>query len=220
VDPKKVIEVIDHRLHRKARTAYPNAELAIEAVGAAATLIAERFRIHEVSPSSEAGMLLYGAIHSNTQCLRGSVTSHRDIEASKWLEDVAFIPDSLLEGQFAARKEEIMSDLAAAIVRESKRYEHESGPYVIAQLEFSGAGQLINGRLTDLTDYSRRLGARTMLNLVDIATGKSYLLVPNGDLRLTVSKLTGLNFKDLIAESNAVVLRKQILAGMEGIPWT
>lgn len=219
VDLEKVIEVIDHRLHHKAIELFPNAKLHIEPVGAAATLIAERFREQNTSPSFASGILLYGAIHSNTQCLQGSVTSKRDIDISNWLKTIVPIPNNLLDNQFAARRNEIIVDLPSAILRESKKFEHSSGSYIVAQLEFKGAGQLIEDSMNIMSDCIIQLGSRTMLNLVDILQGNSYLIVPDPSLRFTVASCTSLKFKGIVAMSNPIFLRKQILAAMEGIPW-
>src|SRR5437764_3310678 len=43
VDPHDVIEVIDHRAHHRATIDFPGDAIDIQPVGAAATLIAERF---------------------------------------------------------------------------------------------------------------------------------------------------------------------------------
>jgi inorganic pyrophosphatase/exopolyphosphatase len=219
VNTEQVVEVIDHRLHHDAKKTFPNAALQIEPVGAAATLIAERCRNQDVIPSFDSGILLYGAVHSNTQCLQGSVTTGRDREISAWLESVVSIPRDLLDGQFAARRENIMTNIPAAILRECKEYAHASGDYAIAQLEFKGAGEVLENDLNSLIGYVLEVGPRTMLNLVDVATGRSYLIVPDTSLRTSVSACANLDFVGVIAESSPVILRKQIVAAMKGIPW-
>ena len=219
IDPTKVVEVIDHRLHHKAAIDFPNAVLHIEQVGAAATLITERFRQFAVIPSRDSCILLYGAIHSNTQCLRGSVTSDRDRAASSWLETVCNMPIDLLDGQFSARREEILRDLAAAIKREQKEYEHETGEYAIAQLEFKGAGKLVQGGVHRCVTDVIVLKPRTMLNLVDVEDGSSHLIVPDPALRGLVAEHTGLKFSGPVARSRPAILRKQIVAAIEGLRW-
>jgi inorganic pyrophosphatase/exopolyphosphatase len=219
INPERVVEVIDHRLHHKAEIVFPKALLNIEPVGAAATLVAERFKNEGVIPSYAAGILLYGAVHSNTQCLKGAVTSERDVVISSWLEKVIPIPEDLLDGQFDARREEIVADLSAAINRESKTYHHPTGTYVISQIEIKGATKLVECCLESLITYTLQIGMRTMLNLVDISNGKAYLIVPDPALQAVVSRHLAVDFQGMIAESAPAVLRKQILAAMENIPW-
>lgn len=217
INPLKVIEVVDHRLHHKANLVFPNAAVHIEPVGAAATLIAEKFWNYQVEPCFNSAILLYAAIHSNTQCLRGSVTTTRDGEMSDWLRSVVSIPEDLLEGQFNARKKAILNDISAAIQRESKTYTDESGDYTVSQLEFKGAGEILAHNLNLLIDYVLRVGPRTMLNLVDVASGRSYLLVPDAGLRAMISARIGANFVGVSARSDPAILRKQIVAGIQGV---
>lgn len=66
VDPASVVEVIDHRLHGDPTQSYPNARVQVEPVGAAATLVYERFEAAGVVPSARSALLLQAAIHSNT----------------------------------------------------------------------------------------------------------------------------------------------------------
>jgi inorganic pyrophosphatase/exopolyphosphatase len=219
VNPEKVVEVIDHRLHQNAKKVFPNALLQIEPVGAAATLIAERCRNQDVIPSFNSAILLYGAVHSNTQCLLGSVTTARDHEISGWLESIVSIPEDLLDGQFAARRESIIKNISAAILKESKQYVHASGDYEITQLEFKGASEFLENNLDLLINSILEVGPRTMLNLVDVATGRSFLIVPDPSLRAVVSHSFGKEFVGVTAESRPANLRKQIVAAMDGIAW-
>jgi nanoRNase/pAp phosphatase (c-di-AMP/oligoRNAs hydrolase) len=212
VDPLLVVEVIDHRLHHTAASIFPNATLCIEPVGAAATLVAERFSRHGVTPSPCSAQLLQAAVLSNTQLLRGSVTTERDRAALRALAAISPLAEAFVAAQLDARRRAILADLGAAVASERKDFEHRDGAYILSQLEFSGARDHIAACLPLVL----ALGPRAMLNLVDVEAGTSALIVPNRALRAWVADLTGLCFTGVVAACPQILLRKQIIARLEG----
>jgi nanoRNase/pAp phosphatase (c-di-AMP/oligoRNAs hydrolase) len=207
VDSAAVVEVIDHRLYRDASTEFPNAHIQLEAVGAAATLIFERFIGGGVNPSNASAILLQAGIHSNTQCLKGSITTLRDVEAANHLQELHPLPEGLLSGQFQARRQEILADLNAALMRESKTFDHADGSFIISQLECPGALDMA----ADCTALMELLGRRTMVNLVDPTVPASILMVTDPELQAWVCKAIRLPFEGLIARPGEPLLRKQIV---------
>jgi manganese-dependent inorganic pyrophosphatase len=213
VDPSRVVEVIDHRQHHDAARLFPRARIQIEPVGAAATLVAERWRAMKMEPSQMTALLLQAAIQSNTQRLRGSVTTHRDVEAAAWLRGIAALPDGFIEGQFAARAKEILADVEEALARETKRFDHPDGPFLIAQLELPGATNLVE--VIAAANFTRR--ERIMVNLVDADTAKSFLLIWDEPTRQWAADRLGMTFVGLGLESHPAILRKQIVARLLGL---
>lgn len=207
----QVVEVIDHRIHHRAAELFPNATICIEPVGAAATLVTERFQAAGCIPSSVSAELLQAAIISNTQALRGSVTTDRDRAAILALRSVHELPDDFIEAQFHARRQAILDDLEGAIRREQKEFDHPDGPYVLSQLEFLGARRFIDACLPCVA----ALAPRTMLNLVDVEAADSWLLVPDPGCRAWVERRTALRFRGPVAKAEGVLLRKQIVARLE-----
>lgn len=211
VDAQRVVEVIDHRLHHRAAELFPNATLCIEPVGAAATLIAERFWSCDLTPSDTAARLLQSAIFSNTQALRGSITTARDRAAVTALRAVAALAEDFVAQQFAARGRAILADLTGAIAAERKDFDHPDGPYILSQLELPGARH----HLTDTAPLIAALGPRAMLNLVDVEVAESWLLVPDAGLRAWVTERAGLHFQENCAHCPGILLRKQLVARLE-----
>ncbi len=207
LDPERVVEVIDHRLHQRAAELFPNAKIQIEAVGAAATLVWERFHVGGHIPTATSAQLLQAAIVSNTQNLRGSVTTERDRAALVALREIAPLPDEFIAGQFDARRRAILADLAASIWRERKDFDHPDGTYSLSQLEFPGARHFVDACFASVG----ALGSRAMLNLVDVEIAVSWLLVPDAACRAWVERRAGLVFSGSAAESPGVLLRKQIV---------
>ena len=85
INENKIIEIIDHHKLRFGLPEYTTYE--IEEIGAAATLVADRFRQNNIPISRNSAILLYYGIMSNSFALKSSNTSQRDIEVAKWLEE-------------------------------------------------------------------------------------------------------------------------------------
>jgi manganese-dependent inorganic pyrophosphatase len=108
IEPEKVIEIIDHRkINQKEK--FTNAKkVQIEFVGAAATLVAEKFMSSNTEISKSSAILLCGAIISNTLNFKATVTTNRDREAFKWLNNFAQLPEKFWKekyGKFQASEE-------------------------------------------------------------------------------------------------------------------
>ena len=215
VATEQVVLIIDHRFHGDPKKCFPAAAVHIEAVGAAATLVTEMFRNANLIPSQDNGRLLYGAIHSNTQRLRGGITTARDREAAAWLESVIAIPIDFLDKQFGARRADLLANVADSIARESKLYQHPEGPYVVAQLEFMGASEFRESEQSVLENALRQLGPRAMVNLVDVETGNSELIVLSDPMRQLVARTLNAKFEGSVARFRPGILRKQIVAAVQ-----
>lgn len=114
----QVIEIIDHRkLHQAEK--FINAKAQIEPVGAAATLVAERFKKAEFEPSKESALLLYAGIISNTQNFLGIATD-RDREMAEWLKEVSDAPLDLVRQMFLAKSDLSGSKLKETLYGDSK----------------------------------------------------------------------------------------------------
>ncbi len=208
VDPLRVVEVIDHRLPHEAERVFPSARVQVELVGAAATLVFERFTASGVAPSHASGVLLQAAIVSNTQLLRGSVTTCRDVQALQRLRAEYPVVADLTDRQFRARKIEVLADFTAALVRESKTFTDNHGTFLVSQIECPGAVALVSEALA----WSAGQQMRNMVNLVDPILASSKLVVSDSQFRAEVSARTGLTFVESVATSDVALMRKQVVA--------
>jgi manganese-dependent inorganic pyrophosphatase len=211
VKPSHIVEVIDHRLHSRPQDEFPNARVQVELVGAAATLIAEKFVTASASPEADICAMLYGAIQSNTQKLRGSVTTARDIAACSWLESTARLPSDLIEQQLQARRNEIISKFQGSLVKESKTFAVEGIDCAFSQLEFSGAGEYLRSHRADIVRYLGEFATPAILNLVDVDVPCSHIIVSSADLRRLLEKRLELDFTTGVARVFPAILRKQML---------
>lgn len=213
VAPQEVVEVIDHRLHHEAERLFPRARVQIEPVGAAATLVTERWRAAGgVAPSETAVLLLQAAIQSNTQALRGSVTTPRDLAAHAWLSELQHLPEGFVARQFAARTSDLLNDVPGALARESKTFAHPEGAFVVSQLEVTGG----LGVVPELEAEAERLGPRHAINVVDVNDAASWLIVSDPTFRQWVAARLGVAFVGAVARFPRARLRKQIVAALLG----
>ena len=98
INTKNVIEIIDHRKFNTVEN-FPNAKTQIELVGAAATLIAEKFYSEKISMSKESALFLMSAIISNTINFKGIVTE-KDKKMYMWLDRQAKMPKKFVHKMF------------------------------------------------------------------------------------------------------------------------
>ncbi len=217
IDPLKVIEVIDHRFHSYPQDIFKNASISLQKVGAAATIIAELFKIHKVEMSRESALMLYGAIHSNTLCLRGSICTKRDVSMSKWIEEQHPIPKDYLIKQFDNRRVQLTKDITSSLLRERKEFNIEGiGEFGISQLEFIGASEYLNENTEIIASTLNSFEPITMLNMVDLDSAKSYIFIPDSKLKSRIHKKLNITNNNDIIEFDPPILRKQILRKLKG----
>ena len=219
IDADRVVEIIDHRLHNQAANIFHNAKLQIEPVGAAATLIAERFSQSGTVPSSTSSTLLYAAIQSNTVQLNALVTTERDQNMAYYLENICHVPNSIVEGQFKARRAELFKDLHESLIREMKCFKNRKGNIMITQLEFPDAASYVNDQSSILWHEVNLLPTDTIVNIIDSGLGSSFLITRDEELRSCLETVLPLSFIETVAYSRKALLRKQIVAAVKGIQW-
>ena len=133
IDPKQVIEVIDHREVNQADK-FPNAKIQIELVGSCATLIAEKFFKENIIIAPSSAALLYSAIISNTVNFQADVTTKRDKKTSDWLVKQFDLPESYVHKMFMA-KSVFNKPLKEVFDEDFATFQFHSKQLGVAQLE-------------------------------------------------------------------------------------
>ena len=85
INANQIKEVIDHHKMNEWLSKQRDIKIQIEMIGAAATLVAERFKNNNIDISRESAILLYNGIISNTMNLKISMTTQKDKEMAHWL---------------------------------------------------------------------------------------------------------------------------------------
>lgn len=218
ISPDQVIEVIDHRKLHSAHL-FENAEVQIEMVGAAATLVAERFRDADVDPSRESALLLYGGIISNTQNFQGSFTK-RDTEMAEWLKELSEAPDTLVRDMFLAKSDLSGDRLRQALIGDSKVLPIQGKVVGTAQLEIIGVDELIATRRSEIEEVLNEIKDENkcdlmFLNLKDLDSGIGTIFCIDDATCELLQKMPNVEWDGRLGKSSKFTLRKQITAWMD-----
>lgn len=215
VAPGKVIQVIDHRQINQADK-FPNADVQIELVGAAATLIAEKFMKNSLKISKESAILLYGAIISNTLNFKGTLTTERDKVAAVWLNRTAGLPENFWKEMFMAK-----SDLAGTKLKERVRgdliwFEGGGKKVGIAQIEMIGAQKLAETRSDEIARELNKVKNELVLdfifqNLIELDECKNFFITDDTVTKKLLEKVLEITFIGSVAQKPELIMRKQII---------
>ena len=215
INLNKVIEIIDHRKVNEANK-FLNAQIQIEIVGSASTLVTERFINNNVEISKESAILLCGAIISNTLNFKGSVTTDRDKNAFEYLNKIAQLPVGFSKELFKAKsdlsgdklKERISSDLAWFNIADRK--------VSILQLEIINSKDLIENRLNDIVEiiqnYKMEMEFNIIfLNIVELEKSINYFIATDNETQKIIENIFSIKFDGFVVEKPGLILRKQIV---------
>jgi len=215
INPKQVVEVIDHRQINDSHL-FPNAKIQIELVGAAATLITEKFIECKISISFESAILLYGAIISNTLNFKSSTTTERDKKAVQYLTQQHRLPANLAEEMFLAKSDLSGDQLQKRINGDFAWFDLVGRKIGIAQIEMIGAENLVYKRkdeiLVELKKAQERLDLDgVFLSAIELKVGFNIFVSDSVDIQKILTQVFGVEFVDSIAKRQGLIMRKEIV---------
>lgn len=220
IAPEKVIEIIDHRkIHEAGK--FVNAKAQIELVGAAATLVAEKFIEYKVEISQESATLLLGAIISNTLNFKATVTTDRDRKAAEYLNTVAKLDENFWKELFTAKSdlsgpklaERIRGDFAWFVIGKKKMG--------IAQIEIIGAEKLVSDRSFEIVHELEKIKSEKGLDFVFQTTigldeDKNIFVTNSAETKRVLEKVLNVKFIGDVASRAGLIMRKQIVPLLKG----
>lgn len=219
VNPSKVVKVIDHREVNEAST-FPNAEVHIELVGAAATLVGEYYKKSGVSVSREAALALFFAIVSNTINFRARVTTSRDVAMARWLAESVEIPTEVVTDMFNYKssfdkplRQVLREDALATFGIGGKRIG-------IAQLEIVSVDRFVRtyvGEIETCLDDIRRDGSLdfVFLTCIDVEQGYNQLIATDAASQGLLEQALHVTFASNVAQTSGILMRKEIVPIMK-----
>lgn len=215
ISAEKVIEIIDHRKVHEADK-FPKAKAQIELVGAAATLVAEKFMENNVDISKESATLVYGAIISNTLNFKGSVTTDRDKVAAEWLNKVAKLPEDFWKDLFIAKSDLSGNKLAERIEGDFAWFVMGDKKVGIAQIEMIGAKKLIDERSSEIVQVLDKIKKEMGLdfifqNTIELEDTKNFFVTQHSETQRLLGKVLNMQFAGVVAERPNLIMRKQIV---------
>lgn len=210
IKAEQVVEVIDHRIGEPEKE-FPKAKIQNELIGAATTIVVERFRKANKRMKPDHAKLLYGAIYHNTLNFIATNTTKRDKEAAKYLETTFSLNQDLIREMFDFATREVEANVQKALEDDAKEFGSgwKIGAYqlVVWGNEVFANKEQIKRSVSDLRD--RMHSSWSFVNIIDLDSKQSHIFTnPEGEEIL--SKALNIKFENSWATLPAI-LRKQIM---------
>ncbi|MBR2703952.1 MAG: DHH family phosphoesterase [Clostridia bacterium] len=216
IKKEKIVEIIDHHVRCNWIDEFPNIKCQIEFIGAAATLVAERYKSTGKIPSREAAILMYYGIISNTMNLKIKMTTNRDIEMAEWLKSlVPEINDNITRAIFI-KKSEIGDNLEEEMEIGFKN-RFVTIKWSIGQLEVANADEFIEKYYKDIQEIMDRVSKENDIdyistNVMDVLNGYNVLIAGNERTKEMIEEnFDDLRFENMKAKSEKFYSRKEIV---------
>ena len=215
IKTENIVEIIDHHNRDSWLDDKNDIKVQIELIGAAATLVAERFKNENIKISRESAILLYYGIISNTMNLKIKLTSQKDIEMANWLkQQVAEITDEITTEIFI-EKSQIGDSLREKMEVESKD-QFMSISWSMGQLEVANVDEFLNKYEPEIRNILKTVSKEKnveyiSVNCMDIINGYSVIVAENEKTAEIISNAIGLKFENLKAKTEELISRKEIV---------
>lgn len=215
-DTNKIVEIIDHHTVYNGVTFPPHIKVQIDIIGAAATIVTERFIKENIDISKEAAILLYYGIISNSINLKSSVTDTRDINACKWLESkYSEITKSKIKEIFIKK-----SQIEDSNLRKVMEIEHTInllGKNInIGVLEIANVEEFIKSRTKQIDSILNEVKNNyntdiIFINCIDILNGYNIILCNDKNTEKFIKEIFKFNIKNGTYKTDKIILRKELI---------
>lgn len=217
LDPSKVVEVIDHRKFGDT-SVFPNArQIQIEMVGAAATIITEKFIGQDLAISKDSAILLHQAIVSNTLDFQAKTATRRDRDAAKWLEKKTTISEGLTDGMFLAKSDMAGTKLEKNILDTfAYPFKIADKSLGIAQLEVLSAEKIVSDRKDEIIKILDLLKVKFSLDIVfatiiGLKEGINIFISDNAETKQMLETVLNIKFSNNVATREGLIMRKELV---------
>jgi len=188
-----VSEITDHHPSGEPEK-FPNATIENERVGAAATLVTERYFRTRKSLKPNTAILLQAAIISNTLDFNAPATSERDKSAFSLLQSIQKISSITIAGMVDARSTILSLSTFEILQSDTKIFDGKFGSVIVAQIEVENAVQLL--ARDDLADSLDQLKCDhsvsfAVLVLVDLYSQSSAVIATDASIIRHLSSSIG-----------------------------
>ena len=221
VKKENIVEIIDHHNRDSWLEGNNNIKIQIELIGAASTLVAEKFKNENIEISRESAILLYYGIISNTMNLKIKLTNLKDIEMAKWLKNqIPEITDEVTT-QIFVQKSQIGDSIREEMEVEFKD-QFMSISWSMGQLEVANVDEFLEKYEDDIRNVLQIVSKEKnveyiSVNCMDIINGYSVIVASNNKTAEIISNAIGVKFENLKAKIDELISRKEIVKVMRGI---
>ncbi|QNO14410.1 putative manganese-dependent inorganic diphosphatase [Alkalicella caledoniensis] len=216
----EVIEIIDHHRLGDIQTTKP-IYINCKPVGSTATLVAEMYQQHNITPNKKIASLMLAAILSDTVILKSPTTTDQDRDAAKYLSTVSEL--SIKEfGKSIYSWSNNLDNITPfeMLTLDLKEFSFLKGKMAIGQFETTDSETVLKLRSELIKEMERMIRKRNLdhvlLAITNIVEGDSYLLSV-GNLKSYINQAFGAPENE-IHKLNGVMSRKlQIVPPLSGV---
>ncbi len=216
VKEEKVIEIIDHHGLSRWLQSYKNIQrLQIDRLGAAATIVAERYKNSGFLPSRESAILLFYGIISNSINLKANITNKRDIEICNWLKSICEdISDEKIKEIFIKKSiikdENLREEMECEIPNTFPDFKT-----IVAQLEVANLKEFLKNKKSNIIDIMKEVKKEknvnfVFINCVDILNGYTIIFGVDEESNEFIKETFGYKFINKEVEINKIIQRKDL----------
>ena len=213
VNEDNIIEIIDH--HPGYEDYWINklgSKAKIEPIGSVATIIVEKYEQDDLFNKMDKNVayLLMAAILDNTLNFTASITTKRDIDAYKQLEDLTKEYDFATK-YFSECQEYIETNLKESINNDIKlQLVSNNLPSVFGQLTIWSAEKLLEKKEL-INQIMDSYGSNWMINIISLKDNSSYIMCSNEDIKIKLKQLLDCNDNNEVLIIKPALLRKEII---------
>ncbi|MEI6326640.1 MAG: DHH family phosphoesterase [Candidatus Roizmanbacteria bacterium] len=216
IKAEEVTEIIDHRIVDYVEGSFPHAHIQIEAVGAAATLIIERYMHAGLQIPHELGSLLFGAIVHNTLWLKSTNTTKRDAAALAPVAKTLSQPQKIAQQMFEYASDAMAKD-PISLVRDGKQITLDGQQvsiyqYIVWDISTTEINELIS--LAVYANQQANGSAWSCIIITSIYHGKTLIFCADRKGQSILSDKLHVHFEEKYALLPHLALRKQVLEGL------
>lgn len=186
----------------------------IQPIGAACTLVYERWEAARVVShmSQTSARLLMCGILDNTLNFGATITSGRDKKAYRELKTIAGLPHDWSAQYFTDCERSILADLKTTLHNDTKimRLPGWKGPIGTGQIALWNGHALNEDAWHTMEVVLPSVQSPWFVNIISIGEGKNYLYCTDDQLKMYLAALLNTTFKDNLAQTNRLWLRKEI----------
>jgi manganese-dependent inorganic pyrophosphatase len=214
IKPAKVIEIIDHRTLNDIHL-FKKADVTLEIVGAASTLIAEQYIELNVPMSEETVILLYAGIVSNTINFKSKLTTNRDKRTAGFLLTRYNFPPDFIEKMFKAKSTFKDKTLYEVVEENLATFKFRRTNLGIAQLEIIETVKFVQKNIDDIHKVTRKLKKKYELDhifvkIVDVQEAKNIFVTEDIETQKILIKNFQVEFEEHKSLSHGIITRKEM----------
>lgn len=216
INLKNIVEIIDHHHISKEIKKMQNVKVQIEKVGAAATLIAEKFKNSNISISKNSAILLYYGIVSNTLNFNSNTTNDRDKNLAEWLKKQA---NEELEKKIEEifEKKSIIDNSTVLRNEMDMEYKNENLKisWSMGQLELVNVKKFVKDNKQEIIRIMEKIKNERNINYlsvncIDILNGYTIIISIDNYTEKILSKVLGIKFENNYSIIPKIITRKEI----------